>query len=149
MPKKQPPLTTAQSANSRTEKHRLSLIFGKRASLHGNSAGEGTGSSSAPPLTNGATTAGAENAAYVPGEMKLLEGEPAAAGNTTTATASEQQQQQRPTTRASNESESQQSVRSRVGSVKKRLSLLGMHGVGSIGKKGRGVGQHEAVKEEE
>jgi hypothetical protein len=107
---------------SRTEKHRLSLIFGKRAST----------AAEKPKETNGTMNGTAETHPMSPTSpidtdyRDTLAQQGEVSGGASTAT-------DRPGTRQSNESTGDHSIRSRVGSVKKRISLMGMHGV-SIGK---------------
>jgi len=96
----------------RTEKHRLSLTFLKRASLVDNKGKPGQASQD--------------------GKIKGHSSNPSASFAGYNSSKPGADETDRPNTRASNDSVGDHnSIRSRVGSVKKRLSLLGMgmHGV--------------------
>jgi hypothetical protein len=117
---KDPTASGHHPTGSRTEKHRLSLIFGKRASTTADHkvSGQVNGTTDSNPLSPTSPT-GMDYR-----ETLSQQGE-TSSGTITSA--------DRPGTRQSNESTGDHSIRSRVGSVKKRISLMGIHGV-QIGK---------------
>jgi hypothetical protein len=141
-----PQRAATTTAGGRNEKHRLSLTFLRRASVgeaHHHHHVRGIGG------TNGSIDARVAQAGG-PGAAA------AAAANTSSAGAvaphhnahladvsGEADGEDRPATRESMD----HSIRSRVGSVKKRLSLLGMGGHGSVAKKGKGQGVVGVVEE--
>lgn len=128
-----------QANGTRTEKHRLSLIFGKRASTAADKAKE---------VLNG-TTDMTPLSPTSPLEFNHHD------------TLSEQGltsdgaiiSMDRPGTRQSNESTGDHSIRSRVGSVKKRISQMGIHGVvmgkGLVKKSSKGMLRNQDVVREE
>lgn len=121
------------TAGHRTDKNRLSLIFRKRASTSETALAE--------KATAAARLNGSTDTSYRLGESRLLEGEPSGVSGGGTLSPGD-----RPDTRQSNDSAGE-SVRSRVGSVKKRLSLLTM-GMQKKPSKASMMGQ-EAVREED
>jgi hypothetical protein len=104
----------------RTEKHRLSLTFLKRASLVDNKVKPGQASQDGFGSTRNKGHSSNPSASVAGHDASRPMG-----------VGAEAHSEDRPNTRASNESAGEHSIRSRVGSVKKRLSLLsmGMHGV--------------------
>jgi hypothetical protein len=118
------------TTGSRNEKHRLSLTFLRRASVSEGHNARGTNGSIDARVAPTNATSGV-GGAVAPHHAQL-------------ANSPEVDGEERPGTR---ESMGENSIRSRVGSMKKRLSLRGMGGHGSTTKKGKGQGVVGVVEE--
>jgi len=125
--------------SGRAEKHRLSLTFLKRTSLTAEKTAKPGDHPNGKPEGIGRSAVQKHNPEQAGHHAALRENMHSAGSGALP---------DRPGTRQSNESAGE-SVRSKVGSVKKRLSLFGMGGIGKKPSKASMMGGAEGVKEEE